>query len=166
MKAVRLFFFLLLAHVTTATAQRRLVTVDVETGARLQGVNVQGHHFIGTTDSLGCVSIPDSLQTLLFSHVNYESSLINASQTADTVYLISKLNSLGEVLVLGKGKIEDDGMDELRERIKKQARIEAALAGANPNGNLFSLLGYLIPKKWKSRKENKRKRHEEILKNY
>lgn len=159
--------FLLVVCVTTATAQRRMVTVDVETGALLQGVSVQGHHFAGTTDSLGCVTIPDSLQTILFSHVNYESTLINIYRAqGDTVFLISKLNSLGEVLVLGKGKKEDDGMDELRERIKKQARIEAELASANPNGNLFGLLGYLVPKKWKNRKENKRKRHEEILNNY
>jgi len=132
----------------------------------LQGVSVQSHHFIATTDSLGRVTIPDSLHTFLFSHVNYESSLINTYQTADTVFLISKLNSLGEVLVLGNGKKEDDGMDELRERIRKQAQIEAELAGANPNGNLFGLIGYLIPKKWKNRKENKRKRHAEILENY
>ena len=82
------------------------------------------------------------------------------------MFLISKLNNLGEVLVLGKGKKEDDGMSELERRIKKQARIEAELAGANPNGNLFGLLSYLIPKKWKNRKENKRKRHQEILDNY
>lgn len=166
MKAARLLFFLLVVCVTTATAQRRLVTVDVETGAPLRGVNVQSHHFIATTDSLGYVTIPDSLHTFLFSHVNYESSLINIYQTADTVYLISKLNNLGEVLVLGKGKKEDDGMSELERRIKKQIQAEAALASANPNGNLFGLLSYLIPKKWKNRKENKRKRHEEILDNY
>lgn len=166
MKAARLLFFLLVVCVTTATAQRRLVTVDVETGAPLRGVNVQSHHFIATTDSLGFVTIPDSLHTFLFSHVNYESTLVNTYQTADTVYLISKLNNLGEVLVLGKGKKEDDGMDELRERIRKQAQIEAELASANPNGNLFGLINYLIPKKWKNRKENKRKRHEEILNNY
>ena len=166
MNAARLLFFLLVVCVTTATAQRRLVTVDVETGAPLRGVNVQSHHFIATTDSLGYVTIPDSLHTFLFSHVNYESSLINIYQTADTVYLISKLNNLGEVLVLGKGKKEDDGMSELERRIKKQIQAEAALASANPNGNLFGLLSYLIPKKWKNRKENKRKRHEEILDNY
>lgn len=159
-------FFLLFVCVTTATAQRRIVTVDIETGTPLKGVNVQSHHFAAVTDSLGYVTIPDTLHTFLFSHVNYESSLINTYQTADTVFLISKLNNLGEVLVLGKGKKEDDGMSELERRIKKQARIEAELAGANPNGNLFGLLSYLIPKKWKNRKENKRKRHQEILDNY
>jgi hypothetical protein len=166
MKAVKLVFFLLMVCVATATAQRRLVTVDVETGAPLRGVNVQSHHFIAVTDSLGRITVPDSLHTFLFSHVNYESSLVNTYQTADTVYLISKLNNLGEVLVLGKGKKEDDGMSELEKRIQKQGRIEAQLAGANPNGNLFGLLKYLIPKKWKNRKENKRKRHEELLNNY
>ena len=166
MKAARLVFFMLVAFVTTVTAQRRLVTVDVETGTPLKGVNVQSHHFVATTDSTGYVTIPDSLHTFLFSHVNYESTLVNTYQTADTVFLISKLNNLGEVLVLGNGKKEDDGMSELERRIKKQARIEAELANANPNGNLFGLIGYLIPKKWKNRKENKRKRHQEILENY
>ena len=166
MKAARLIFFLLVACVATAKAQRRLVTVDVETGAPLQGVNVQSHHFVAVTDSAGYVTIPDTLHTFLFSHVNYESSLINPYQTADTVFLISKLNNLGEVLVLGNGKKEDDAISELEKRIKKQARIEAELANANPNGNLFGLIGYLIPKKWKNRKENKRKRHQEILENY
>ena len=159
-------FVLLVMCVADAMAQHRLVAVDVETGTPLKGVNVQSHHFVAVTDSMGCVTLPDSLHTFLFSHVNYESHLVNTYQTADTVFLISKLNNLGEVLVLGKGKKEDDGMDELRERIRKQAKIEAELASANPNGNLFGLIGYLIPKKWKNRKENKRKRHEEILENY
>ena len=159
-------FFLLVACVMTATAQRRLVAVDVETGTPLKGVNVQSHHFVAVTDSMGRITVPDSLHTFLFSHVNYESSLVNTYQTADTVFLISRLNNLGEVLVLGNGKKQDDGMDELRERIRKQARTESELANANPNGNLFGLLGYLVPKKWKNRKENKRKRHEEILENY
>lgn len=41
---------------------------------------------------------------MVFSHVNYESRIINMEEVRDTVYLISKLLNVKEVVVFGKAK--------------------------------------------------------------
>ena len=42
---------------------------------------------------------------MVFSHVNYESRIINMEEVRDTVYLISKLLNVKEVVVFGKAKL-------------------------------------------------------------
>ena len=72
-----------------AHAQRRLVVVDVETLQPVVGANVISKDGSATTDSLGYVSVNDSCKSLSFSHVNYESRLVNLKELNDTVFLIS-----------------------------------------------------------------------------
>ena len=84
----------------------------------------------------------------------------------DTVFLISKLLNIKEVVVFGHGQ-----RNELPEALKRQLEIdkkEAQLAAINPSsGNLLSLLSYIIPKKWrKSKKEKQRQRLKKILDEY
>ena len=62
---------LLMAAVTHAFAQRRLVVVDVETLIPVAGANVVTSDGNTTTDSLGYFSVSDSCRTMAFSHVNY-----------------------------------------------------------------------------------------------
>ena len=98
--------------------------------------------------------------------MNYESRLVNLTEIRDTVYMISKLLNIKEVVVFGHGKRE-----EMPDALKKQLETEkenAKLASIDPSsGNLLTLLGYLIPKKWrKNTKEARRKRMKEILDNY
>jgi hypothetical protein len=149
-------------------AQRRLIVADVETLQPVSGVNVQGKGLKGLTDSLGCIQVSDSVQTLVFSHVNYESRLINLTEVRDTVYLISKLLSIKEVYVFGHGKGEDE-LKELKKRLRleKSERQLSAMRSEDLNGNLLGLLGYLIPKSWKKNsKAERRKRLQEMLENY
>ena len=120
-----------------------------------------------TTDSLGYVSVADSCKSLSFSHVNYESRLVNLDELNDTVFLISKLLNIKEVVIFGHGPHR-----VLPESLKRQLRLdkkEAQLAAIDPKsgGNLLSLIGYIIPKKWRtSKKEKRRQRLKEILDNY
>ena len=98
--------------------------------------------------------------------MNYESRLVNLTEIRDTVYMISKLLNIKEVVVFGHGKRE-----EMPDALKKQLETEkenAKLASIDPSsGNLLTLLGYLIPKKWrKNTKEARRKRMKQILDNY
>ena len=65
-------------------AQRRLVVVDVETMIPVVGANVISKDGNCTTDSLGYFSVSDSCKTLSFSHVNYESRLVNLNEVSDT----------------------------------------------------------------------------------
>lgn len=148
-----------------ASAQRRLVIVDFETGVPVGGANVVGNGLTTQADTLGFVVVPDSCRSLVFSHVNYESRLINLNEVRDTIFLLSKLLHLKEVVVFGKApEVEDYAEFNKRFQLPKS---ELQLAGAQPNGNLLGLLGYLIPKSWKKSPKKKRKeRLKEILENY
>jgi hypothetical protein len=149
----------------SSLAQRRLVVVDFETNAPIDGANVVGNGLTMQADTLGFVTVPDSCGSLIFSHVNYESRLINLDEVRDTIFLLSKLLHLKEVVIFGKApEVEDYA--ELNKRFQLP-KSELQLAGAQPNGNLFGLIGYLIPKKWKKGPKKKRKeRLQEILDNY
>ena len=162
----RTLLLLIMAVATQAFAQRRLVVVDVETLIPVAGANVVSKDGTTTTDSLGYFSVSDSCRSLAFSHVNYEPRMINLTEVRDTVYLISKLLNVREVVVFGHGP-----HDVLPEALKKQLKInktEAELAAANPGGaNLLPLLARLIPKKWrKNKKEERMKRLRQILEDY
>ena len=155
MTRMRLFLLLLIAGTLQGFAQRRLVVVDVETLIPVVGANVISKDGNCTTDSLGYFSVSDSCKTLSFSHVNYESRLVNLNEVRDTVFMISKLLNIKEVVVFGHGERK-----ELPEALKKPA-IDPS------SGNLLSLFAYLIPKKWrKNSKEARRKRLKQILDNY
>lgn len=163
----RMLLLLLMAVATQAFAQRRLVVVDVETLIPVAGANVVSKDGNTTTDSLGYVCVSDSCRSLAFSHVNYEPRMINLTEVRDTVFLISKLLNIREVVVFGHGP-----HDVLPEALKKQLRmskIEAQLAAADPSsgGNLLALVGRLLPKKWRtSKKERRLKQWKQILDDY
>ena len=158
---VTVFFFL------SAAAQKKMVVVDIETLIPIGGVNITSKEGVFTTDSLGWFAVPDSAKSLAFSHVNYESRWINMEEVNDTVFLISKLLNIKEVVVFGHAQYRDD-----MKALKKQLRLEkneAALLAANPasGGNLLSFIGYIIPKKWRqSKKEARRERLKRILEEY
>lgn len=152
---------------TLAVAQRRLVVVDVETLIPVAGANVVSREGTVTTDSLGHVSVSDSCKSLSLSHVNYESRLINLNEVRDTVFMISKLLNLKEVVVFGHGKKRD--YSELQRRLGLD-RVEAQLAAAgSPGMDLVALFNTLfVPKKWRAsyRKKQRMKRLREILDSY
>ena len=164
-----LLLFLLFGVVLLATAQRRLVVVDVETLAPVVGANVVSRDSTQTTDSIGHVFVSDSCMTITFSHVNYESRIINLDEVRDTVFMISKLLNLKEVVVFGHGKNRD--YSDLQKSLKRD-KIEAQLAAADPSVgfriDLAKVVNAVIPKRWRPgyRKEQRKKRLKEILDNY
>ena len=150
----------------SVAAQRRLVVCDVETLEPISSVSVQSSVGVDTTDSLGYFSVPDTCKSLVFTHVNYESRLLNLSEVRDTVFLVSKYMSIREVVVFGKGK-----NDEVAERMNKMLvldKTDAQLLGANPSGgNLLGLIGHAIGKLLPKSKSAKRKQKaREIIENY
>ena len=158
---------LLMAVVTHAFAQRRLVVVDVETLIPVVGANVVTSDGNTTTDSLGYFSVSDSCRTMAFSHVNYEPRMMSLEEVRDTVFLISKLLNIREVVVFGHGP-----HDVVPEALKKQLRMsktEAELVSIDPSsgGNLLALIGKLLPQRWRtSKKERKQIMWKQILENY
>ncbi len=149
-----------------ALAQRRLVVCDVESLQPISQVSVRSSAGVDITDSLGYFSVPDTCKSLVFTHVNYESRLLNISEVRDTVFLVSKYMSIREVVVFGKGK-----NDEVAERMNKMLvldKTDAQLLGANPSGgNLLGLIGHAIGKLLPKSKSAKRKQKaREIIENY
>ena len=149
-----------------ALAQRRLVVCDVESLQPISQVSVWSSAGVDITDSLGYFSVPDTCKSLVFTHVNYESRLLNLSEVRDTVFLVSKYMSIREVVVFGKGK-----NDEVAERMNKMLvldKTDAQLLGANPSGgNLLGLIGHAIGKLLPKSKSAKRKQKaREIIENY
>lgn len=156
---------LLFVCALSATAQRRLTVVDVETRVPVGDANVAWRGQVGVTDSLGGITLSDSVRTLVFSHVNYESRIVNREEVRDTVFLISKLLNLREVVVFGQWK----GEDELK-RLKKQLRmqkIEAELAAINPAAyDMLPVLRKVMAKLFPSKKKKRRERLKRILEEY
>ena len=167
MKKIRLLLLLLIAGTLQAIAQRRFVVVDIETLLPIAGVNVVGKETTQTTDSTGYVSILDNSKSLSFSHVNYESRLINIKEVRDTVFLISKLLNLKEVIVFGKGKKRD--YSELQKRLGLD-KVEAQLVSGGKHGmDLIAVFNTLfVPKKWRAsyRRKQRMKRLKEALDDY
>lgn len=146
--------------------KRQLTVVDVETLVPVVGANVVGKDMTLTTDSLGIVRVPKSSKTLAFSHVNYESRIINTKEVRDTVYMISKLLNLKEVVVFGKGKKRD--FSELQKRLGLD-KVEAQLLSGGQTGmDLITAFNRIFPKKWRKswRKKQRMKRLQETLDEY
>ena len=154
---------LLVASGVALHAQRRLTVVDVETRVPIRGVNVTSRtQRADTTDWQGVIIVPDTCRTLSFSHVKYESRILNLSEVKDTVFLISKLMGLNEVVVIGKGK-DEDKLKELKRQLILDPK-EAQLIAADPSHG-FDVLG-LIQSIFKKRKERKQERYRRMLEEY
>lgn len=154
------------------SAQRRLTVVDVETLLPISNANVASSYQTVQTDSLGHVTVQDSCRSLVFSHVNYESRIINLEEVRDTVFLISKLLNVKEVVVFGNAKPRDDELKDLNNSLRLSKEELQALASDPSSGvNVLALINYLIPKKWKEKwkkntKEGRRERLKKILQDY
>lgn len=151
-------------------AQRRLVVVDMDLLVPVAGANVVSRQGVQTTDSMGVVYVAKDSKTITISHVNYESLILNLNkEEGDTIYMLSKLLNLQEVLVLGKGKLPD--YRELNKGFQLD-KTEAQLAGADPSTaasfDLGKVISALIPKKWRPgyKKAQRKKRLKEILEEY
>ena len=154
---------LLVALCVALHAQRRLTVVDVETRVPIRGVNVTSRtQRADTTDWQGVIIVPDTCRTLSFSHVKYESRILNLSEVKDTVFLISKLMGLNEVVVIGKGK-DEDKLKELKRQLILDPK-EAQLIAADLSQG-FDVLG-LIQSIFKKRKERKQERYRRMLEEY
>lgn len=146
-----------------ANGQRRLVVVDVETRVPIRGVNVVSSAVrADTTDWQGYVVVADSCRTLSFSHVKYESRILNLEEIKDTVFLISKLMGLNEVVVFGMDKNKDQ-LKELNKHLGL-SKTELELLAADPSRG-FNILG-LFRSLFKRKKESKKERYRRMLESY
>lgn len=167
MNATRITFLLTaLTYSLLLLAQRQLRVVDVETLVPVAGANVVSKARTAQTDSMGCITVSDTCRTLVFSHVNYESRMLNLEEVRDTVFLISKLLNLKEVVVFGQKK-RDEKLKDLKNQLGLSKTDAQLISASNQGMNLFGLIGKLIPNKWrKSKKESRRERLKRIIEEY
>jgi len=88
-------------------------------------------------------------------------------EVRDTVFLISKLLNLKEVVVLGEAPYKEENKD-LQQNLRL-SKTDLQLVNAKPGDgiSLLGVLSYLIPKKWKkSKKEKRRERMKRVLEEY
>ena len=145
--------------------------VDVETLAPVANANVTTQNGTWQTDSTGKINIPANNETLVLSHVNYEERIVNLRELKDTIFLISKLLNLKEVVIFGEDKQPRDYTQLKKSMLPDITTMQLIAAGNNMNGggglNLMGLLSYLLPEKWKmSKKERRKKKLKEILEKY
>jgi len=164
MKTMKFLFVLMMVLCTgSAMAQKRFVVADVETLVPIQGVNVVGKGFTIQTDSLGLCELPDSSKSLVLSHVNYESRIVNTDEINDTIFLISKLLMVNGVVVFGHGK-NQDRLAELKKRLSfSKNELELMAADPGRGTDLLKLFNYLLPKRKKMSRKQKLK---QVLKEY
>lgn len=158
MKSIRILLILFFVAISASvSAQRRLVVADVETLLPIGGANVVCKDSSVVADSLGWFSVSDSTKTMVLSHVNYESRIVNLTEVHDTVYLISKLLSVEGVVVFGHGK-NADKLKELKKRLSID-KTERQLMAADPSKgtDLLKLLNYVTPRKWRKKSKQQKK---------
>ena len=167
MNRIVFIIFLVLLSASVA-AQRRFVVCDVETFESISSMSVQSSAGVVVSDSLGYFSVPDTCKSLLLSHLNYESRMLNVNEVRDTVFLVSKDLGMREVVVFGRGK--DDGLADRINKLVALNKTDAQLLAIDPanGGNLFALIGKAFGKliSKKSSKAKRREKAREILENY
>ena len=111
----------------------------------------------------------DDGSTLNIREIDSITFYVETIHTGDTVYIISKLLGVKEVVVFGKGKL-DDRLEDLNKNLRMQIK-EAQLLANDPNKPAslpLGLLAKLLPKKWRPgyKEAQRKKRHDDILRSY
>lgn len=85
---------------TTATAQRTITVVDMDTQLPVKGVAVRiGSKPSVETDYRGRATIPVTFDSIAFNHVQYEPERLAFTEVGDTMFLLPKEHMLPEVKV-------------------------------------------------------------------
>lgn|GEM_PF-1761375 len=86
-------------------SQASCVIIDKETGTPIRDVKVytdKGQ--VAVTDYQGRVRIDSAFSSATISHVSYLTRVIERRECRDTLWLLPKVNRLGEVVVWGKDR--------------------------------------------------------------
>ncbi|MCR5130021.1 MAG: hypothetical protein K6C10_00990 [Prevotella sp.] len=90
----------LTAFALCSIAQRPIVVLDMDTGLPVRDVSVRVDNGAAKqTDYLGRTSVPILFDSIMFSHVRYESERLNYQEVRDTMYLLPIEHMLPEVQV-------------------------------------------------------------------
>ncbi len=138
---------LLLVVSLAIAAQRRMIVVDAETKVPVRDVQVftsEGQDQRTAWD--GTFEVPDSFSRLNFRHPHFEQRYLLPSELlGDTIWLLPKTNTLGEVIIWGRRRF-DERMANILKPSAEQALLDQ-LPQAVPSGpNVLALAGWLYEK--------------------
>lgn len=158
MKPVYIYIILSLVPCLKCRAQTSGVVYDMETRMPISSVKV----YINpsgrtTTDRHGRFSIGRACHSFTFSHVNYESRSLHRTELRDTVWLMPKMRTLDEVVIIGiKPKVRFD--------VDRMSR-EASVYGKPSSGLSFDFFS-VFDKSQKRKSGKERERYRKMLERY
>lgn len=126
MKHRVLLLFLVSMLVSAGWAQRKVVIYDLETHTPLRRVLIWADRQLAdSTDYRGQAVLPARFDTLLVSRPGYIALRIPAKSVGDSIPLLSKMNSISEVVVYGEDRTK--AVQAAVDRWTKEERTEYAL---------------------------------------
>ncbi len=146
-----------LTFTVAVSAQRKGVIISAENGLPVRDVVIYtNNNETVTTNWLGEFFIPFKAKSFTTSHGKYLPITVDIDEMTDTIHILPRMHSLGEVIVWGK-KPELMGGSPI---IKKE---DAKLAAPHTSGFTFDFFS-LFQRPKMSRKL--REKHKEIIENY
>ncbi|MCI6619428.1 MAG: hypothetical protein MSD82_11305 [Prevotella sp.] len=107
-------------------AQRKVIVYDLETRTPLRRVLIWADRQLAdSTDYRGQAMLPARFDTLLVSRPGYIALRIPAKSVSDSIPLLSKMNSISEVIVYGEDRTK--AVQAAVDRWTKEERAEYAL---------------------------------------
>lgn len=108
-----------------ASAQRKIVVVDMETHLPVADVSVKTDSARAVmTDRNGVASISERFDSISFSHMRYLSDKVTFEEMKDTMYLVPKNLMLPDVVVTGVNPDLKKAMKKNYERMLEQPTVK------------------------------------------
>lgn len=116
----RLFFSLLCLAALSGYAQKRVVIYDLETKVPIRQVRVRVDRArTFTTPYTGRLILPEKFDTIIVSHPKYLSCSVSFNEVGDSIGLIPRTHTLGEVEI-----VAEDLSKRLRDNVKQWGVVD------------------------------------------
>jgi len=145
-------------------AQHRMVVVSTETKVPVRNVSVYTPEGLDTLTAWdGTFELPDSFSRISFRHPKYDlRHLLPSELHGDTIWLMPKMNTVGEVVIWGHRRF-DERMSGFLKSSSQHDRAQLPQA-VPPGPDLIALFGWLgkatIGKKMQQRAQRKKAQKE------
>jgi heterodisulfide reductase subunit A-like polyferredoxin len=118
-------FITVLLTALYASAQRKIVVVDMETHIPIAGVSIKtdSAHAV-MTDINGIANIAERFDSISFNHMKYLSDKVTFEEMKDTMYLVPKNLMLPDVVVTGVNPDLKKAMKKNYERMLEQPTVK------------------------------------------
>lgn len=139
---------ILLLSCALGYAQRKITVLDMETHLPVKDVTVRVDSTRARyTNYLGQVDIPLAFSTITFTHMNYSKEKLMFAELTDTMYLLERRNTLGEIVVMGLNPDLKRNMQKAHDNIRNQPVMK----------NLTFDFGKMLDRRWRRDRKHYKK---------